>query len=133
MHAASSVFSRSVQKQSLTRHCILYDWRSDIIDHSQTTALKHILSIKRYQVDFQYISVCYSELSPLLQVVAFLQILDISLGYLADCMQHRAARCLLDIHKSAPSLAVQGDMGWIPGSISRKCEMFGLWSRLLDV
>lgn len=51
----------------------------------------------------------------------------------ADSIQNRAARCFLGVHKFAPILAVQGDLGWIPGSIRRKCEMIRMWNRLLNM
>ena len=44
----------------------------------------------------------------------------------ADSIENRAARCFLGVHKFAPILAVQGDMGWLPGSIRLKF----IWSKL---
>ena len=51
----------------------------------------------------------------------------------AYSIQNRAARCFLGVHKFAPILAVQGDLGWIPGTIRRKCEMIRMWNRLLNM
>ncbi len=51
----------------------------------------------------------------------------------ADSIENTAAHCFLGVHKFAPTLAVQGDMGWLPGSIRRKCEMIRLWNRLLNM
>lgn len=36
---------------------------------------------------------------------------------ISDSIQNRAALYFLGVHKFAPVLAVQGDMGWISGSI----------------
>ena len=47
----------------------------------------------------------------------------------SEAVQNRAIRCFLGIHKYFPSLAAQGDMGWIPGTIRRKCEMIRMWNR----
>lgn len=52
---------------------------------------------------------------------------------IANSIENRAARCFLGVHKFAPILAVQGDMGWLPGSIRRKCEMIRLWNRLVNM
>lgn len=37
------------------------------------------------------------------------------------------------VHKFAPILAIQGDMGWVPGVVQRKCEMIRLWNRLIKM
>lgn len=52
---------------------------------------------------------------------------------IANSIENRAARCFLGVPKFAPILAVQGDMGWLPGSIRHKCEMIRLWNRLVDL
>lgn len=39
----------------------------------------------------------------------------------------------LNVQKFAPFLAVQCDMGWIPGSVRQKCEMIRLWNCLLNM
>lgn len=48
-----------------------------------------------------------------------------------DTIQNRAIRCFLGVHKFAPILAIQGDMGWVPVVVQRKCEMIRLWNRLI--
>ena len=48
-------------------------------------------------------------------------------------MQNRAIGCFLGIHKYVLSLAAQGDMGWIPGTIRRKCDMIRLWYSLINM
>ena len=48
-------------------------------------------------------------------------------------MQNRAIGCFLGIHKYVLSLAAQGDMGWIPGTIRRKCDMIRLWNRFINM
>lgn len=53
-----------------------------------------------------------------------------------DAVENRAICCFLGVHKFVPVLAAQGDMGWIPGSIQRKCEMvklWRLWNRLINL
>lgn len=50
-----------------------------------------------------------------------------------DAVENRAIRCFLGVNKFVPVLAAQGDMGWIPGSIQRKCEMVRLWNRLINL
>ena len=55
------------------------------------------------------------------------------LNFFADSIENRAACCFLGVHKFATILAVQGDVGWLPGSIRRKCEMIRLWNRLLNM
>lgn len=47
-----------------------------------------------------------------------------------DTIQNRAIRFFLGLHKFAPIPAIEGDMGWIPGCVQRKCEMIRLWSQL---
>ena len=54
----------------------------------------------------------------------------------ADSIQNRAACCFFffsGVNKFAPAVAVQGDLGWFPGSMRRKCEMIRPWNRLLNM
>lgn len=51
----------------------------------------------------------------------------------SDAVENRAIRCFLGVHKFVPVLAAQGDMGWVPGSVQRKCEMVRLWNRLINL
>lgn len=44
----------------------------------------------------------------------------------SDHIHNRAIWCFLGKHKFAPLLAAQGDMGWVPESVTRKCEMIRL-------
>ena len=50
-----------------------------------------------------------------------------------DAVENRAVRCFLGVHKFVPVLAALGDMGWVPGSVQRKCEMVRLWNRLVNL
>ena len=52
---------------------------------------------------------------------------------ISDAVQNRAIHCFLGIPKYVPSLAAQGDMGWIPGTIRRKCDMFRVWNRFVNI
>ncbi len=48
-------------------------------------------------------------------------------------IQSRAIRCSLGVHRFTPIPEIQGDMGWVPGTIQRKCEMLRLWNRLIKM
>lgn len=48
-------------------------------------------------------------------------------------VENRAIRCILGVHKFVPVLAAQGDMGWVPGLIQRKCEMVRLFNRIINM
>jgi len=50
-----------------------------------------------------------------------------------NTVENRAIHCFLEVHKFVPGLAALGDMGWVPGSIQRKCEMVRLWNRLVNL
>lgn len=45
----------------------------------------------------------------------------------------RLARCFIGVHIFAPTLALKGEKGWIPGSKRRKCEMIRLLNHLLNM
>ncbi len=49
----------------------------------------------------------------------------------ANAIQHRIIRSFLGLHRFAPSLAVNGDMGWLPAVVRRRIEMVRLWCRLV--
>lgn len=48
-----------------------------------------------------------------------------------EAVENRAIRCFLGVHKFVPVLVAQDDMGWVPGSIQRKCEMIRLWNLII--
>ena len=50
-----------------------------------------------------------------------------------NSIQNRAIRCFLGVHAFAPSLAIQGDMGWEPMEIRQKGEVIRLWNRLVNM
>ena len=50
-----------------------------------------------------------------------------------DTVQNRAIRLYLGVHKFAPNLSINADMGWIPSKIRRHIEMLRLWNRLLKM
>ena len=52
---------------------------------------------------------------------------------ISDAVQNKAIRCFLGILKYVPSLAAQGDMGWIPGTVTRKFDMIRLWNRFINM
>jgi hypothetical protein len=50
-----------------------------------------------------------------------------------DTVQNRALRFYLGVHKFAPNLAINGDMGWVSSGVRRKVEMFRYWNRLMKM
>ena len=50
-----------------------------------------------------------------------------------DCVQNRAMRYFLGVHRFAPTLAMTGDTGWIPSMYRRWTSMLRYWSRILNV
>ena len=48
-----------------------------------------------------------------------------------DVVQNKGARAFLGVHRFAPNLAVNGDMGWTPPIIRRQSNMVRLWYRFL--
>ena len=50
-----------------------------------------------------------------------------------DTIQNRAIRFYLGVHKYAPNLAINGDIGWISSGIRRKVEMLRYWNRLIKM
>ncbi len=49
-----------------------------------------------------------------------------------DTIQNRAIHFYL-VHKFAPNLAINGDVGWISSSVRRKSEMLHYWNRLIHM
>ena len=48
-----------------------------------------------------------------------------------ESIQNRAMRYFLGVHKFAPVLAINGDMGWDPCLLRNKLNMVRLWNRLI--
>ncbi len=46
-----------------------------------------------------------------------------------DNVQNRALRLLLGVHKCAPNLSINADMGWIPSKIRRHTAILRMWNR----
>ncbi|CAC5394901.1 unnamed protein product [Mytilus coruscus] len=55
---------------------------------------------------------------------------DVSVLY-ADNIQNRTIRYFLGVHRFAPTLALHGDVGWIPSQFRRWTNMVRYWNRLL--
>ena len=54
-------------------------------------------------------------------------------GSSIDCIQNRAMRYYLGVHKMSPNLALNGDMGWLTPKLSRyKCKL-RFWNRLMEM
>ncbi len=50
-----------------------------------------------------------------------------------DTVQNRALRLFLGVHKFAPNLLINADMGWIPSKIRRHTEILRMWNRLVKM
>ena len=50
-----------------------------------------------------------------------------------DAIQNRAIRFYLGIHRFAPNLAINGDVGWISSQVRRKVNMLRLWNRMMKL
>ena len=48
-----------------------------------------------------------------------------------DSVQNRAIRYFLGVHRFSPSLAINGDVGWLPSSIRNWFQMVRMWNRIL--
>lgn len=48
----------------------------------------------------------------------------------ADTIQNRAIRFYLGVHRFAPNLAINADMGWLYSRTRRKVEMVRFWNRM---
>jgi hypothetical protein len=53
-------------------------------------------------------------------------------GYL-DSVQNKAIRFFLGLHRFAPNLAINGDVGWISTTVRRRVEMIRFWNRIIDM
>ena len=53
-------------------------------------------------------------------------------GYL-DSIQNKAIRFFLGLHRFAPNLAINGDIGWASCSLRRWIEMIRYWNRIVDM
>ena len=50
-----------------------------------------------------------------------------------NTVQNRSQRLYLGVHRFAPNMAVNGDMGWVSSNTRRKIEMLQLWNRLVEM
>ena len=50
-----------------------------------------------------------------------------------DCVQNRAMRYFLGLHRFTPTLAMTVDTGWIPSMYRRWTTMIHFWNRILNV
>ena len=50
-----------------------------------------------------------------------------------NTVQHRAARSFLGVHRFTPTLALEGDMGWLIPKYRRWSQMLRLWNRLVSM
>lgn len=53
-------------------------------------------------------------------------------GYL-DSVQNKAIRFFLGIHRFAPNLAINGDVGWESSTTRRRIQMIRYWNRLISM
>ena len=51
----------------------------------------------------------------------------------AEQVEQRAMRFFLGVHRFAPILGIQGDMGWVPSNIRWKICILRYWNRLLKM
>ena len=50
-----------------------------------------------------------------------------------DSVQNKASRVFLGLHKFAPLLVLEGDMGWIKTRYRRWTNMLRMWNRLVTL
>ena len=50
-----------------------------------------------------------------------------------NTIQNRAIRFYLGVHKYAPNLAINGDIGWLSSGVRRWVEMLRYWNRLMKM
>ena len=50
-----------------------------------------------------------------------------------DCVQNRSLRYFLGVHRFAPKLAINGDVGWLPAKERRWYNMLRYWNRLINM
>ena len=48
-------------------------------------------------------------------------------------LQNRAIRYFLGVHKFAPKLAINGDMGWTPSNMRHKLNILRFWNRVVNM
>ncbi len=48
-------------------------------------------------------------------------------------MQQRALRYFLGVHSKTPSLAIEGDTGWLNTEVRRHTEMFRFWNHIIKM
>ncbi len=53
--------------------------------------------------------------------------------YKIDIVQNRALQLFLAVHKCAPNLSINADMGWIPIKIRRHTEILRMWNGLVKM
>ncbi|XP_053394824.1 uncharacterized protein LOC123524463 [Mercenaria mercenaria] len=49
-----------------------------------------------------------------------------------DNIQHKAIRYFLGVHRFAPLIAINGDIGWLPSNYRRWLNMIRYWNRLIN-
>ena len=50
-----------------------------------------------------------------------------------DALQNRTIRYFLGVHRFAPKLAINGDMGWLPTKERRWFNILRYWNRLVNM
>ena len=50
-----------------------------------------------------------------------------------DAVQNRSIRYFLGVHRFAPKVAINGDIGWLPSKERRHINIVRYWNRLLDM
>ena len=50
-----------------------------------------------------------------------------------DLIQNRAMRYYLGVHKFAPNVGVEGEMGWLSPKVCRNLGLVRFWNRLMDM
>ncbi len=53
--------------------------------------------------------------------------------WMFSAIQFHLCHINLGVHKFAPNLAINGDVGWISSSVRRKSEMLRYWNRLIHM
>ena len=51
---------------------------------------------------------------------------------ITDMVQNRSLHYFVRVHRFAPKLAVNGDVGWLPAKERRWCNTLQYWNRLID-
>ena len=50
-----------------------------------------------------------------------------------ESVQNRSLRYFLGVHRFAPKLAINGDVGWLPAKERRWCNMLRYWNKLIHM